>query len=394
MRLERLLFVNKTNPDIKYFEKIKNILKENEEWLMERILNYGIQRGYSAYTSTLKEAWRLSISGLSKSIIYAMDTFETIPELSPEEESTDDPITCFGINEAQKHRERGISMNMFLGLMKYYRQSYIDLIHSKVVEPISHEYYELFINRVFDRIEIAFCVEWSEAKGDKALRELQIKNRIMTNEKNKYLTIFESILDPVIILNKSKEIDNINNAAVTLFKGNYLPGSQYYNRTSSKDITSERGEYQNNAVTNPLFFTGSKLAKILPWLKNEVDLFMDKNYESMVFEKNAVMNNHTLFFHIKISKSLDISGKFDGLIIILEDITNLKQAIEEVHTLRGIIPICSYCKNIRDDEGYWQRVESYIGQRSEAEFSHSICPDCASKYCSDLGIYDDLSHQD
>ena len=54
----------------------------------------------------------------------------------------------------------------------------------------------------------------------------------------------------------------------------------------------------------------------------------------------------------------------------------LEQALEQVKRLRGIIPICGYCKKIRDDQDYWQNVDSYIATHSEAEFSHGICPSC------------------
>jgi ligand-binding sensor domain-containing protein len=57
----------------------------------------------------------------------------------------------------------------------------------------------------------------------------------------------------------------------------------------------------------------------------------------------------------------------------------LQKALDEVHTLRGIIPICSSCKKIRDDQGLWNQVEEYIRQHSEAEFSHGICPDCMKR---------------
>jgi phosphoserine phosphatase RsbU/P len=54
----------------------------------------------------------------------------------------------------------------------------------------------------------------------------------------------------------------------------------------------------------------------------------------------------------------------------------LEEAIARVKQLQGLLPICSYCKKIRDDQNYWQQVENYISQHSEAQFSHSICPDC------------------
>jgi phosphoserine phosphatase RsbU/P len=54
----------------------------------------------------------------------------------------------------------------------------------------------------------------------------------------------------------------------------------------------------------------------------------------------------------------------------------LEEALTRVKQLQGLLPICSYCKKIRDDRNYWQQVESYISEHSEAQFSHSICPDC------------------
>jgi phosphoserine phosphatase RsbU/P len=54
----------------------------------------------------------------------------------------------------------------------------------------------------------------------------------------------------------------------------------------------------------------------------------------------------------------------------------LEEALARVKQLQGLLPICSYCKKIRDDQNYWQQVESYISKHSEAQFSHSICPDC------------------
>lgn len=54
----------------------------------------------------------------------------------------------------------------------------------------------------------------------------------------------------------------------------------------------------------------------------------------------------------------------------------LERALEEIKTLRGILPLCSFCKKIRNDEGFWERVDVYVSARTEAEVSHSICPDC------------------
>ena len=62
----------------------------------------------------------------------------------------------------------------------------------------------------------------------------------------------------------------------------------------------------------------------------------------------------------------------------------LEIALKEVKTLKGLIPICSHCKKIRDDQGLWNQLEAYLCHNSEAEFSHGICPECVKKYYSDL----------
>lgn len=65
-------------------------------------------------------------------------------------------------------------------------------------------------------------------------------------------------------------------------------------------------------------------------------------------------------------------------------ISELQAALAEVKQLRGIIPICANCKKVRDDKGYWMQVEHYLREHSDAEFSHSLCPDCMHKLYPDL----------
>jgi PAS domain S-box-containing protein len=89
----------------------------------------------------------------------------------------------------------------------------------------------------------------------------------------------------------------------------------------------------------------------------------------------------------------DNQGRIVGIIGFAVDITErkrmeealeeerrrLQQALDEVRTLRGIVPICAKCKKIRDDKGFWNQVERYVGDHTEARFSHGICPDCAKE---------------
>lgn len=83
----------------------------------------------------------------------------------------------------------------------------------------------------------------------------------------------------------------------------------------------------------------------------------------------------------RVSTSLEQANKNQAALI-----TRLEAANSQIKTLQGIIPMCVSCKNIRNDAGFWQQVEVYIKQNSQADFSHAICPTCAQK------LYPDLYH--
>ena len=65
-------------------------------------------------------------------------------------------------------------------------------------------------------------------------------------------------------------------------------------------------------------------------------------------------------------------------------IASLTRALDDVKTLSGIVPICSSCKRIRDDAGYWKQVESFLAEHTEARFSHGVCPECARRLYPEL----------
>lgn len=70
----------------------------------------------------------------------------------------------------------------------------------------------------------------------------------------------------------------------------------------------------------------------------------------------------------------------DLQIRLAERVRQLEDALSKVQTLEGLLPICSYCKKVRDDGNYWHQVEAYVEARSHAQFSHGICPDCYEKH--------------
>jgi len=72
-------------------------------------------------------------------------------------------------------------------------------------------------------------------------------------------------------------------------------------------------------------------------------------------------------------------------------IAELQKSLGEIKTLRGLIPICSFCKKIRNDENYWEQVEVYVGRHTGAQFSHSYCPSCMKKHYPEF--YDNIKEK-
>ena len=67
----------------------------------------------------------------------------------------------------------------------------------------------------------------------------------------------------------------------------------------------------------------------------------------------------------------------------------LRESLGRVKTLSGLLPLCSHCKKVRDDKGYWNQIDAYIQENSEVDINHGICPECADKYYPGMNLYDD-----
>lgn len=139
------------------------------------------------------------------------------------------------------------------------------------------------------------------------------------------------------------------------------------------------------------------------WEKEYIDL---KENDGLLIESESFhpdMGDSGLYFAGTASRLYNSKGDIVGAIEIIRNITvakrtaqdreqlieELQEAISKIRTLSGLLPICASCKKIRDDKGYWNQIESYIRNHSEADFSHCICPECAKELYPDFDIHGD-----
>ncbi len=95
-----------------------------------------------------------------------------------------------------------------------------------------------------------------------------------------------------------------------------------------------------------------------------------------LFSGDLIESQGVSFF---LTTMIDITDKNQAEDKLRKTIRDLETALTEIKSLRGIIPICTSCKKIRDDKGYWEQVENYISKHTQARFSHGICPDCMKR---------------
>ena len=135
--------------------------------------------------------------------------------------------------------------------------------------------------------------------------------------------------------------------------------------------------------------TFSDVVTIIDIGKDDTQEFMVENKEGRSFVVEVSASNVT-------SSSGELAGRMASFIDITKRkeveadreklIGKLQDALAKIKTLRGIIPICASCKKIRDDKGYWNKLENYLRDHSEADFSHGICPQCVK------ALYPELEH--
>lgn len=286
------------------------LLEDNQTFLVRRILRYAKIHHFTKYTSTLEEAWILSVSGLTNAIVLALSRFQQIPEIDLEQDAQYSAVSAFGVLEAKRHRNRGITLEMFLGLMKYYRQSYLDLITETVFIPEQRSLFSAWIQRFFDHTELAFCREWYSRSHEELVRDLQDTNRELTNTKNKYLTIFESIPTPIIITDAEDRLVNLNFAAQHLVRdASYAPGHLYYSGPGERE----------------------KIHDVFPWLEREYNDFIGKEALEAQTEMEYLSSSgerRNIVIHFQ--RILDFSQKFSGAVIFLIDMTERTRMEEQL----------------------------------------------------------------
>ena len=131
------------------------------------------------------------------------------------------------------------------------------------------------------------------------------------------------------------------------------------------------------------------LPKMLKTKKRESAEVKDKDGRWMLITVDPIFNNDgEILSAVHMTRDITIRKQIQNERETL--VKDLKKALAQVKTLNGLLPICSNCKKIRDDKGYWNQIEGYIQKYSDAKFSHGMCPECSDKLYGKQDWYIDM----
>jgi two-component system NtrC family sensor kinase len=155
---------------------LTDLIVRNEDRLLAQVLSLAETNGYFRFVPGTPEEWRATLRGLSGSLLQAFRSDPSPPSLTADDVGREDGLSAFGVVEARKRRRDGMPLGIFLGLVKYFRQAYLDLVRTAGLPREEEEGHLRYIERFFDRNEVAVCVSWATESLSGELAELQREN--------------------------------------------------------------------------------------------------------------------------------------------------------------------------------------------------------------------------
>lgn len=167
-------------------------------------------------------------------------------------------------------------------------------------------------------------------------------------------------------------------------------------RVSPKAVTMSGYSTQEEAIGRSIFdFIVPEERERAMFIAKEM---LKGNYSGAAEYQLITRDGSLMFAEVNGEVIRDINGKPKGMMFVERDVTerkrveedrdallkDLQMALSDVNTLEGVVPICSSCKKIRDEDGIWNILEAYLTKHTDAQFSHGICPDCTQKYQIEL----------
>lgn len=268
-----------------------SLLKNNREWLMTRTLAYAHQKNLTDPQKSLQEAWRNSLNEITSVIIHTLESEDSTRLSTDQMES----VFLFGMMQAKSYRLWGNNLAGYLVQFGFQRQAYYDLLEQEGLDENIRSQCTRFLLQFFERMEAGCLNEWTTAFPQGTADGTDFMNPERDEEKHKYLTVFESLITPIILLDNENTILNFNLEAAKLF-----------------GLLKVSDDLQ---INSKLSHSGLKR------IDEAIHRLIHKDTKEDIFETVVDTEEGQKYFNVFLKKSLDQNGRHKGSIIMLQDLT-------------------------------------------------------------------------
>lgn len=293
-------------------DTITGIFTAHEEWLTDYIRERAEQRGLFQDASARVSDWCRPLQGVATAMEAVARYCEQEGCDFPRADDMDaDPIKLFAYDVVRSHRPRKIGLALFVRLLALVREAHLALIDTDFVEAGHKSPARTFVVRFFDRFETVACVDWSRADDLDRLKAAEAKRDALADERERFLTLFESLTKPVFVLDRNWCVDTMNSAAEALFVSQVVPDNLRY------ALIRSRGRIEVDPTRKV------PLDDALPWLAEGmgVSCSLSEGQKDCRFSAVGALPDGEHRFDVVVSSMTSESLGFNGLTLVLDDIT-------------------------------------------------------------------------
>lgn len=204
-----------------------------QDALVEQAIAVAKSYGYAQYTTTIRAAWVEAIETLTSALGRYLDSPLAVDVgLHAEADYVRDPRFEPLRANAKRHRSMGVTLQLYVGLFKHFRNLYLDCVGRLEGDAAVRRRAVGQVAAFFDAAELSIVSDWAEDSEEERLQELQARARSITLDKDRYFSIFESLRDPALLLDRDRLLVNANQAAAALFVDEAGAGEIVYLRST------------------------------------------------------------------------------------------------------------------------------------------------------------------
>ncbi len=279
---------------------LTGMLQHRRDWLVERAIAHADEAGDLKDDSPSRAVWITAIDQASLIVSRALAEEATLNPFDTAERLAIDPVAAFVREEAGRQRARGVPLGRFLGSLKHVRTAFLDLIDEDVGDARERARTRERVLRIFDRLELAFCVEWMAVEAEsEELRQIKASSRVQSEERARIMALIESLPSPLFLLDAEACIEYCNPAAWLLFGG-----------------ADTRGTLR-----------GRPIAELAPEVAVALAALEQSHGDVATVERRFETRQGIRHMDVRISRTLDLRRNVNGTAVVLNDVT-LRRDVE------------------------------------------------------------------